>query len=61
METEFVNLAMGRIFGMMSRPYRPGDDAEYARCRGIILDRVEARPDDAPCYVRDRNRGAAGD
>lgn len=33
-----AELAMGRIFGMLQRPYKDGDEIEYARCRNIILD-----------------------
>jgi hypothetical protein len=33
-----VNLAIGRILRIMSRPAQPGDMAEYERCRGLILD-----------------------
>ena len=35
-----VELAIGRIFRMMSRPVEPGDVAEYERCRSIILNLV---------------------
>lgn len=60
-DRQIVNLAIGRIFRMASRPSQPGDVAEYERCRGLILDRVDASVDMAPCYIRDRMRGAAGD
>jgi hypothetical protein len=33
-----VKMAIGRIFRIASRPYKPGDDAEYARCRGIVME-----------------------
>lgn len=58
-----VGLAIGRIFRLASRPPQPGDVAEYERCRAIIHDTLG--PGDyeskAPNWVRDRNRGAAGD
>lgn len=37
-EQTTVELAIGKIFRMMSRPTEPGDVAEYERCRAIILD-----------------------
>ena len=33
-----VQLALGRLFRMMSRPYQEGDDAAYDACRAIIID-----------------------
>lgn len=32
-----VELALGRIFRLLSRPEQPGDVAEYERCRAIVL------------------------
>lgn len=59
---ETVNLAMGRIFRLMSRHEQPGDVAEYERCRAIILDLcAPIQPDYAPNYARDWCKGAAGD
>ena len=56
-----VNLALGRIFSLMSRPTQPGDVAEYERCRAIIMDLCEpVQPDYAPNWARDRLLGAAG-
>lgn len=56
-----VQLALGRIFGMMQRPARPGDVAEYERCRALILDASEpVTLDYAPNYARDRSKGAQG-
>lgn len=64
-QTQTVNLAIGRIFRMASRPEQAGDGAEYQRCRSIILDLLDptgnAYPDMRPCWVRDRNKGAQGD
>lgn len=57
-----VDLALGRIFRMGSRPNRPGDVAEYERCRMIILNATDpVTADWTPNYTRDRNKGAAGD
>lgn len=59
-----VELAMGRIFGMMLRPGQAGDVAEYERCRKLIMDLAGdgfTPSDSAHCYVRDRNKGAQGD
>lgn len=60
-ETQAVNLAMGRIFKMLSRLEQPGDIADYERCRSLIFDFIEAPPDRAPCYARDYRLGAQGD
>jgi hypothetical protein len=58
-----VNLALGRIFGMMHRPHKPGDDIEYERCRAIVLDSLDGRyvvRDDRPNYATSYGKGAAG-
>lgn len=57
-------LALGRILRLAARPEQPGDTAEYFRCRGLILDALEGdfpATDNRPIWVRDRQRGAAGD
>ena len=57
-----AQLALGRIFRMMSRPFQEGDIEEYHQCRYIIMDAVSHVPEDrAPNYARDRLKGAAGD
>lgn len=56
-----VQMAIGRILWLASRPEHPGDIAEYERCRAFILDLSEAPDDRAPNYQRDRLRGAQGD
>lgn len=56
-----VALALGRLFRMMSRQAQPGDAEDYFRCRSIVLDASPEPVDNAPNYVRDRNKGAAGD
>ena len=56
-----VNLALGRLFRILSRPYQEGDDDEYMRCRSIVLDAHEGPiSDHRPNYVLDRNKGAQG-
>jgi hypothetical protein len=62
-ETTTVNLALGRIFGMMQRPEQDGDVAEYERCKRLVLDLIDPPPfvDMRPCYGRDRLKGAQGD
>lgn len=61
-ENATVQLAIGRILRMGSRPTQPGDVAEYERCRAIILDLCEpVAAGYSPNYARDRLLGAAGD
>ena len=61
-DSEIVNLALGRIFRLLSRPTQPGDVADYERCRAVVLDLCDpVQPDYAPNYIRDRLLGAAGD
>lgn len=33
-----MNLALGRIFRLLSRPFTPGDVEAYFQARGVILD-----------------------
>lgn len=61
-EAKTIDLAMGRIFRMMSRPTQPGDVAEYERCRSIILNMVGDVPTSyVPNWAAQRLSGAAGD
>jgi hypothetical protein len=62
-DTKTFQLALGRIFRLMSRPEKDGDVADYERCRSIIFDVVNPPPfvDRAPDYGRDRIKGAQGD
>ena len=67
-ERQTVNLALGRIFGMLQRPGQPGDAAEYERCRMLVLSIVDpdnsiniASRQHAHDYGRDRLKGAQGD
>lgn len=67
-EKQAVNMAIGRIFRIASRPEQTGDVCEYERCRLLILNildpdmsihhAVMANQHDAG---RDRMRGAQGD
>jgi hypothetical protein len=62
-----VQLALGRILKLASRPTQAGDVAQYEACRALILDAYEAthgglpQPDWQPDYARDRWAGAQGD
>lgn len=60
---KLVELALGRIFLLMSRPFQEGDIEEYHRCRAIILEGVDttAIPDYRPNYARHHRAGAQGD
>ncbi len=60
-ERQTVNLALGRIFRLGSRPTQPCDVADYERCRSIILNICEPVSDYQPCYASDRLKGAQGD
>ena len=60
-EKQVIQLAIGRIFRLASRPHQSTDMAEYERCRGIILDLSETPKDTTHNYTRDRLRGAQGD
>lgn len=35
-----VTLAIGRLFRVLSRPYRPGDEEQYETCRRVVMDHV---------------------
>ena len=60
-ENKTVELALGRILRIASRPTRAGDVAEYERCRALILDLcAPVTPDYTPNWTRDRLLGAAG-
>jgi len=58
-----VQLALGRIFRLASRPAQSGDVEEYHRCRALILGALESSdtPDHTPNWARDRLKGAQGD
>jgi len=67
LQTQTVNLAIGRIFLLASRPEQAGDIADYERCRSIILNALD--PDmqthravmaSTHNVARDRGKGAAG-
>lgn len=57
-----VQLALGRIFRLMSRPAQPGDMAAYEAARALVLEASgEVAPPYRPNWIRDRGRGAGGD
>ena len=57
-----IELALGRILRLASRPEQSGDVAEYERCRTIIMDELEPiAADYQPNWQRDRLKGAEGD
>ncbi len=54
---EEVQLAIGRIFRMMSRPFEEGDIETFSTCRSVILNASQEPRDDRPNWARDRMRG----
>jgi len=56
-----VQLAIGRLFLMLSRPEQPGDIETFHKIRAIVLDSAEHQPDYRPNYVAQRDSGAQGD
>jgi len=61
-----MRLALGRILCLLSRPFEPGDVAQYENARAAFYAAHDAsgRPDPGdtrPNWARDRLRGAAGD
>jgi len=61
METPIeVQLAIGRLVRILSRPEQAGDVETYHHLRQIILDASPTPPDHAPSWARDRLNGAQG-
>jgi len=61
-DTKAIELALGRILRLASRPAQPGDVADYERCRKVILDVLDPLPYQPEIsWARDRNKGAQGD
>lgn len=62
METPIeVQLAIGRLLRMLSRPTQAGDVETYHQIRQIVLGSMDAPADHAPNWARDRLNGAQGD
>lgn len=56
-----VQMALGRIFALMSRPAQAGDVEQYEAARRVVLDHADnVVADYQPNYARDRLLGAAG-
>lgn len=47
-EIRLLNLAIGRLFRIMSRPYQDGDLKQYEKCREIIMDLAGSGTDYSP-------------
>ena len=61
-EVKAIELALGRILRLASRPEQPGDVRQYERCRDLIMDLAPTVKDTYQVnWARDRNRGAQGD
>lgn len=56
-----VDCAIGRLFMVLSRPFRDGDLEVYEACRKVVMDACDPPDDYVVCYVRDRLKGASGD
>jgi hypothetical protein len=56
-----IRCAIGRIFRILSRPFKDGDIEEYERCRSIIFDLLDTKDGYEVNYVRDRLKGSQGD
>jgi len=59
-------LAIGRLLRLFAGPPSPGDAADYARTKSVILECGDAlggspTADQRPNYARDYSCGAAGD
>ena len=56
-----VQLAIGRLFLMLSRPEQTGAIKTFHKIRAIVLDSAEHQPDYRPNYAGQRLTGAQGD
>lgn len=57
-ETQMVNMAIGRLFRIMSRPYQEGDEEQYEKCKDVITAIAGSGGTDyAPNYARDYRKG----
>jgi hypothetical protein len=66
-DAQTINLALGRIFRLASRPEQSGDIADYERCRSLILNALDpnmvihhAAMAQQHNVGRDRMKGAQG-
>jgi hypothetical protein len=55
-----VDMAIGRILRLGSRPTQPGDVEQYEAARAVILAHLAPVEPYRPDWARDRLRGAAG-
>lgn len=57
-----IELCLGRLFRLGSRPTQPGDVEEYERIRTMVMDLADpVTLPYTPNYARDRKGGAQGD
>jgi hypothetical protein len=60
-----VQMALGRLFLLASRPAQPGDEDTFHAIRSIVMNEADARGMAVnawqPNYARDRRCGAQGD
>lgn len=59
-----MQLALGRLFRLLSRPEQDGDIEQFYRCRGAIMEAAAvigiSGTTYQPSVVRDRGTGAQG-
>lgn len=60
-EVTAVQMAIGRIIKMASRPFQEGDVQEFLRCRDIVMAFSPGFMAYAPNWAAERLNGAQGD
>jgi len=60
--TQAIEMALGRLFLIASRPFEEGDLEMYEKIRSVVMTFApNAEPAYVPNYARDRLIGAQGD
>jgi hypothetical protein len=59
---QIIELALGRLFRIASRPAQASDTEMYYKIRAIVMEQIGDAPQQyRPNYARDRLLGAQGD